>query len=327
MGRTGVPAGQTSLPAGQTTFSLVDEDEAMSDDEQFLDAEEGVAQQEPRPLVPPSHEMTMTMGLSSHRIQVMKASFFGSGEREMERRREERVPRTVTKRVPQGRLLVAPPVASYHPTMIRAGQEQKMGQVQFRDTPSPIPHLPPDGSLPISTPHRLLHQTPIPTPSQSLLEFGAEERSSSVPVDGSTSLLSTRAGGLSLPPPSISLVQAQSSVLMARHNLATLVPPSDSMTRGRSRLIADAGLFLGRSFRVGWGPNWTLSHSGVEIGSHSGSSFGLGEGPSHNRSLQVVIERVSPTPFMMDTSPQKISVSVAAQSLPPPRLHLPLSPL
>ena len=293
----------------------------MSDDEQFLDAEEGVAQQQPRPLAPPSHEMTMTMGLSSHRIQVMKASFFGSGEREMERRREERVPLTLTKRAPLGRLLVAPPVAAYHPTMIRVGQEQKTGQVQFRDTPSPIPHLPPDGSLPFSTPHHLLHQTPTPTPSQSLLEFGAEERATSVPVDGSTSLLSTRAAGLSLPPPSVSLVQAQSSVLMARHNLATLVPPSDSMTCGRSRLIADAGLFLGRSFRVGWGPNWTLSHSGVEIGSHSGSSLGLGKGPSQNQSLPVVIERVCPSPFMADTAPQKISVRSQLSSCPlPPSL-------
>lgn len=289
----------------------------MSDDEQFLDAEEGVAQQQPLPLAPPSHEMTMTMGLSSHRIQVMKASFFGSGEREMERRREERVPLALPKRAPLGRLLVAPPVAAYHPTMIRVGQEQKTGQVQFRDTPSPIPHLP-DSSLPFSTPHHLLHQTPTPTPSQSLLEFGAEERGTS---DGSTSLLSTRAAGLSLPPPSVSLVQAQSSVLMARHNLATLVPPSDSMTRGRSRLIADAGLFLGRSFRVGWGPNWTLSHSGVEIGSHSGSSFGLGKGPSQNQSLPVVIERVCPTPFMADTAPQKISVRSQLSSCPfPPSL-------
>lgn len=34
-----------------------------------------------------------------------------------------------------------------------------------------------------------------------------------------------------------------------------------------SRNIVDAGLFMGRSFRVGWGPNGVLIHSGVPVGS------------------------------------------------------------
>lgn len=42
------------------------------------------------------------------------------------------------------------------------------------------------------------------------------------------------------------------------------------VTRKDSRNIVDAGLFMGRSFRVGWGPNGVLVHAGAPIGS-SGS--------------------------------------------------------
>ena len=31
----------------------------------------------------------------------------------------------------------------------------------------------------------------------------------------------------------------------------------------KQKLIMDAGCFMGRSFRVGWGPGWTLVHSGL----------------------------------------------------------------
>lgn len=32
-------------------------------------------------------------------------------------------------------------------------------------------------------------------------------------------------------------------------------------------LLMDAGLFVGRSFRVGWGPSWTLAHCGQRLSS------------------------------------------------------------
>ncbi|XP_053312712.1 nuclear pore complex protein Nup98-Nup96 isoform X2 [Spea bombifrons] len=41
-----------------------------------------------------------------------------------------------------------------------------------------------------------------------------------------------------------------------------LVPLERSVTGGRGKLLIDVALFMGRSFRVGWGPNWTLVHSG-----------------------------------------------------------------
>lgn len=39
------------------------------------------------------------------------------------------------------------------------------------------------------------------------------------------------------------------------------------LTESHSHNIVDAGLFMGRSFRVGWGPNGILVHSGTPVGS------------------------------------------------------------
>ncbi|XP_067841675.1 nuclear pore complex protein Nup98-Nup96 isoform X2 [Heptranchias perlo] len=41
-----------------------------------------------------------------------------------------------------------------------------------------------------------------------------------------------------------------------------LVPMELSVTNGKGKLLMDMALFAGRSFRVGWAPNWTLCHSG-----------------------------------------------------------------
>uniref|UniRef100_A0A665U9F8 Nuclear pore complex protein Nup98-Nup96 n=1 Tax=Echeneis naucrates TaxID=173247 RepID=A0A665U9F8_ECHNA len=43
------------------------------------------------------------------------------------------------------------------------------------------------------------------------------------------------------------------------------VPLKESVTLGKGGLLMDAGLFVGRSFRVGWGPGWTLAHCGQRL--------------------------------------------------------------
>ncbi|KAK2827957.1 hypothetical protein Q5P01_018991 [Channa striata] len=45
------------------------------------------------------------------------------------------------------------------------------------------------------------------------------------------------------------------------------VPLKHSVTQGKRSLLMDAGLFVGRSFRVGWGPGWTLAHCGQQLSS------------------------------------------------------------
>ncbi|XP_025904918.1 nuclear pore complex protein Nup98-Nup96 isoform X2 [Nothoprocta perdicaria] len=44
-----------------------------------------------------------------------------------------------------------------------------------------------------------------------------------------------------------------------------LVPLERSVTFGKGKMLMDMALFMGRSFRVGWGPNWTLVHSGDQL--------------------------------------------------------------
>ncbi|XP_039601644.1 nuclear pore complex protein Nup98-Nup96 isoform X1 [Polypterus senegalus] len=43
------------------------------------------------------------------------------------------------------------------------------------------------------------------------------------------------------------------------------VPLEKSVTLGKGKLLMDMALFMGRSFRVGWGPNWILTHSGEQL--------------------------------------------------------------
>ena len=45
-----------------------------------------------------------------------------------------------------------------------------------------------------------------------------------------------------------------------------LVPKEDSLVNRKENLVGDAGLMMGRSFRVGWGPGFVLVHSGTPLG-------------------------------------------------------------
>ncbi|MEQ2197593.1 hypothetical protein XENOCAPTIV_000734, partial [Xenoophorus captivus] len=47
------------------------------------------------------------------------------------------------------------------------------------------------------------------------------------------------------------------------------VPLKESVTQGKGGLLMDTGLFATRSFRVGWGPGWTLAHCGGRISSQT----------------------------------------------------------
>ncbi|XP_061752896.1 nuclear pore complex protein Nup98-Nup96 isoform X3 [Nerophis ophidion] len=51
------------------------------------------------------------------------------------------------------------------------------------------------------------------------------------------------------------------------------VPIEKSITQGKGSLLMDAGLFAGRSFRVGWGPGWMLAHCGHSLSSPPGKQL------------------------------------------------------
>ena len=52
-----------------------------------------------------------------------------------------------------------------------------------------------------------------------------------------------------------------------------MVHPRDSVLFRNQKSLVDDGCFMGRAFRVGWGPSWSLVHSGFSTG---GSEEDLG---------------------------------------------------
>ena len=74
-------------------------------------------------------------------------------------------------------------------------------------------------------------------------------------------------------------------------------------------MLADAATFLGRSFRVGWGPNWTLYHSGFATSSDGEDDYSLFSAPASSRPspeapegslpIRVVKEQVDPRPLQI----------------------------
>ena len=244
----------------------------MSDDDEYKDAVDVSVATEPHPLpVVPSQQLASSMGVSTHRVQVMKASFFGASE-------EERA----------------------QPKPFLLGGSSQPPLFQTATTPSPLLGE---------------HQTATPLSAAALQLSGSNSRrhtplqllSSRMHWSGSsrttpTSSL-TPAGPINKPPslphPAVSSMQAQAAVIMAKHNLSLLVPPTKSLVSDKTSNVADAGLMMGRSFRIGWGPNWTLAHSGFQISDSADSrSFGLFSaasrypGDGEGLPLRVLVEQV-----------------------------------
>ncbi|NXD87632.1 NUP98 protein, partial [Halcyon senegalensis] len=63
-------------------------------------------------------------------------------------------------------------------------------------------------------------------------------------------------------PPSVPEVQMKTVGVRRQQGL---VPLEKSITYGKGKLLMDMALFMGRSFRVGWGPNWTLVNCGDQL--------------------------------------------------------------
>lgn len=224
------PVLQARPPAAR--LSRPDQDERMSDEEAFEDAVDMADTIKPHPL-PVSQQLAATMGVHAHRVQVMKASFFGTEEPPQHTHYEQ-----------------TPPLQLQRHSLFR-------------------------GSLQCTTPLIQTQTTPI-----------------------QTTPLAQRALDISHTP-QMTALQAQSAVLLEKHDLRTIVPLKESLVAKRERHIADLGLFMGRSFRVGWGPNWTLSHSGLQL-SHSQTRVGgsLFSGYTHTVAesqglpVRAVLERV-----------------------------------
>lgn len=78
-----------------------------------------------------------------------------------------------------------------------------------------------------------------------------------------------------------------------------LVPLEKSITYGKGKLLMDMALFMGRSFRVGWGPNWTLANSGEQLhGSHELENHQVAESMEYGfLPNPVAVKSLSESPF------------------------------
>lgn len=214
--------GQTSLTTSQLPIHPLtqDQDEDFSDNEgeEFQDAEDHVTMS--RPLAP-SHHLATTLGLDTHRIQVMKASFFTDFD-SISQDHLRYVPPTKTALLQPGSTAhtepLAPPIQRDHMT------------TKLFPRP-PVETFPTLGSIPTS-PH--LSTSPLPRQPEQVVHSGPYH------------IIPT-------------------SQVIPQQKVDSIVPLENSIICNKTGLLADAGVTFGRSFRVGWGPNWSLSHTGFQL--------------------------------------------------------------
>ena len=117
-----------------------------------------------------------------------------------------------------------------------------------------------------------------------------------------------------VPRPQPIVLPTQRPPVLASHSIPAAkkviwpVPWEKSLTKGKQKLLADAGLMMGRSFRVGWGPNWTLVHSGTKISTVAGSSQNKIQTSSFGIIGRQTLPRVKSAPYAVFI--EKVSVSL-----------------
>uniref|UniRef100_A0A665U9W5 Nuclear pore complex protein Nup98-Nup96 n=1 Tax=Echeneis naucrates TaxID=173247 RepID=A0A665U9W5_ECHNA len=187
-----------------------------------------------------SSHIASTLGINPHILQIMKASLFAEDEEEADMFKD------------QGAMKVSTDVSSLR--VILPGAQNRPSGMK-RTFLSPL-----GGLLQARFTSGLLSQlsdSPRPTfpPSMSRTSPALAEspRSSHWVGSGPSSFL--------LPP----RTQEPMVRTVGTRRLGGPVPLKESVTLGKGGLLMDAGLFVGRSFRVGWGPGWTLAHCGQRL--------------------------------------------------------------
>uniref|UniRef100_A0A8C9Y2Z3 Nuclear pore complex protein Nup98-Nup96 n=1 Tax=Sander lucioperca TaxID=283035 RepID=A0A8C9Y2Z3_SANLU len=181
-----------------------------------------------------SSHMASSLGINPHTLQIMKASLFAEDEEESDMFQS------------QGAMKISTDVSS--PRLVLPGSQGRPsvgGLLQTRFTSGLFSQMS-DSPRP-----------PLLPPSLSRGSPAAAEQSRSLHWAGpapSSFMLPSRT-----PEPSVRTVGAR--------RLGGPVPLKESVTQGKGSLLMDAALFAGRSFRVGWGPGWTLAHCGHRLSS------------------------------------------------------------
>ena len=280
----GVPQKRTPLPQPKSDSEVDDESAPPMDEDQNWEKEEGaVLNTKPQSMVsPPSYQMAQARGLSSHRIQVMKASFFyDSTDGEEDK--------------------VSPLLGSAN---ARSEQVLHKGSLPFGRllSQSLKPHgmslggLPPSGTESRGKEADLRQQDSVSVKPSGLTELE--------PMDGSSSPheVSVELADTTLPAPKVPYVPN------IRQNF--IMPPSvNSLDGPKSEYVRmDALQLFSRSFRVGWGPDWTIYHSGLPCSKSRDEKFSIYSAtssvpdpdiPRGSLPFRVLLEKVDSRPIQM----------------------------
>uniref|UniRef100_A0A9L0SSL7 Nuclear pore complex protein Nup98-Nup96 n=1 Tax=Equus caballus TaxID=9796 RepID=A0A9L0SSL7_HORSE len=237
------PPPQSQSPEVEQLGRVVELDSDMVDitQEPVLDSvlEESVPEdQEP---VSASTHIASSLGINPHVLQIMKASLLAD-EEDVDTVLDQRFSRLPSK-ADTSQEICSPrlPISASHSSKSRS---LVGGLLQSKFTSGAF--LPPSASV-----------QECRTPRASSLM--------NIPSTSPWSVPPTLTSVFSVPSPA---PEVQLKTVGTRRQPG-LVPLEKSVTYGKGKLLMDMALFMGRSFRVGWGPNWTLANSGEQLsGSH-----------------------------------------------------------
>ncbi|XP_028907504.1 nuclear pore complex protein Nup98-Nup96 isoform X1 [Ornithorhynchus anatinus] len=286
------PPSQSQSPVVEQLGKVVELDSDMIDitQEPTLDSMfDEIVPEEQEPVSASSH-IASSLGVNPHVLQIMKASLLAD---------EEDVDLVLDQRF--GRF----------PSKMDTSQE-----ICSPRLPISASHTPKARSLVGGLLQSKFSNTPFLPTSASVQECRNPRTSSlgSLPCASPWSIPAPLASVFTVPSPA---PEVQLKTVGARRQPG-LVPLDKSITFGKGKLLMDMALFMGRSFRVGWGPNWTLVNSGDQL-SGSGESeelpnvqaleYGFLPNPVAAKSLsessfKVHVEKLSLKQRKMDGDPQ-----------------------
>ncbi|NWS76773.1 NUP98 protein, partial [Crotophaga sulcirostris] len=237
MALNGKPAPPSQPPEAEQLGRVVELDSDMADITQEPPQESVVEDdvtEEPE-AVPASTHIASTLGVNPHVLQIMKASFLAD-EDDLDLILD-RYPGKQTVKMDTSQEICSP----------RLPISKSQGQKRYSA-----------GGLLQSKFTNVIFQLPSAAPLQDLK---GPRTLSSPPATALWSAASPVVPAFSVPP---SVPEVQMKTVGIRRQQG-LVPLEKSITYGKGKLLMDVALFMGRSFRVGWGPNWTLVNCGDQL--------------------------------------------------------------
>ncbi|XP_068276497.1 nuclear pore complex protein Nup98-Nup96 isoform X2 [Nyctibius grandis] len=235
----GKPTPPAQTPEVEQLGRVVELDSDMADITQEPPQEPAVEDNmvEEQEAVPASAHIASTLGINPHVLQIMKASLLAD-EDDLD--------------------LILDHHPGKQPVKMDTAQEICSPRLPISKSKGQKRHS--VGGLLQSKFANVLLQPP--SAPQDLRGPQASSSSPSLAIRSATSPL---VSAFSVPP---SAPEVQMKTVGVRRQRG-LVPLEKSITYGKGKLLMDMALFMGRSFRVGWGPNWTLVNCGDQL---SGSS-------------------------------------------------------